>query len=129
MNMKKHVFKFVIMGLAAIAGFGAISMLLWNWLMPCIFGLAAINFWQALGLLALGRILLGGIGIGGKHWMGGMHGAMHRHHNPIREKWEKMTPEERTEFVKKNRPFGRGFEPFERGFDDRFNPVEPEKKD
>ncbi|MDR3217720.1 MAG: hypothetical protein LBU22_01855 [Dysgonamonadaceae bacterium] len=129
--MKKQVFKFVMMGLVAIAGFGAITMLLWNWLMPCIFGLAVINFWQALGLLALGRILLGGTGIRGKHGLGGMHRGMHKHHNPIREKWEKMTPEEREEFVKNRHfgpGFGRGFGHFGRGCDDRFNPGEPEKK-
>jgi hypothetical protein len=127
--MKKHVegrhtgahFRFGLMGLTAIAGFSAITMLLWNWLIPCIFGLATINFWQALGLLVLIRILFGGIG--GKHWMGM---GMHNHHNPIREKWMKMTPEERQEFVK-DRRFGH--HPFGRGFDDRFNPEEPEKKD
>lgn len=28
-------------------------MLLWNWLMPKIFGLIVINFWEALGLCLL----------------------------------------------------------------------------
>lgn len=28
-------------------------MWLWNWLMPMIFGLMKINFWQALGLKVL----------------------------------------------------------------------------
>jgi hypothetical protein len=109
-----------MMGLVAIAGFGAITMLLWNWLAPGIFGLTAISFWQALGLLALGRILLGGIGIGGKHGMG------RHHHNPIHERWMKMTPEEREEFVKKRR-FGH---PFVRDFEHNcFNRDEPEKKE
>ncbi len=26
------------------------TMLLWNWLMPTIFGLTEITFWQALGI-------------------------------------------------------------------------------
>jgi hypothetical protein len=130
MKKKKHVFGVHVfgvgmMGLAAIAGFSAITMLLWNWLVPCIFGLAVINFWQALGLLVFVRILFGGIGA--KNWMGM---AMNNHRNPIREKWMKMTPEERQEFVKDRRfghhPFGRNFG---HGFDDRFNPEEPEKKD
>lgn len=30
---------------------------LWNWLMPSIFGLNAVTFWQALGLLFLSSIL------------------------------------------------------------------------
>ncbi len=33
------------------------TMLLWNWLMPEIFGLKAITFWQALGLNILSGIL------------------------------------------------------------------------
>jgi hypothetical protein len=32
-------------------------MWLWNWLMPSIFGLPFITFWQALGLNALATIL------------------------------------------------------------------------
>jgi membrane protein required for beta-lactamase induction len=34
-------------------------MLLWNWLMPDIFGLPTITFWQAMGLSALGNFLFG----------------------------------------------------------------------
>lgn len=32
-------------------------MLLWNWLMPVIFGLGKIGFWQAVGLNFLSSIL------------------------------------------------------------------------
>jgi len=32
-------------------------MLLWNWLMPAIFGLCKIGFWQSLGLLILSGML------------------------------------------------------------------------
>lgn len=32
-------------------------MLLWNWLMPVIFGLPQITFWQAVGLNMLSSIL------------------------------------------------------------------------
>ena len=32
-------------------------MLLWNWLMPQIFGLPEVNLWQAMGLLALSAFL------------------------------------------------------------------------
>ena len=31
--------------------------LLWNWLMPLIFGLPAISFWQAAGMMLLVNIL------------------------------------------------------------------------
>ncbi len=90
------------------AGFSAIVMLLWNWLIPSIFGLAIINFWQALGLLVLARILFGGFSHGRKMMHGGM---MHKMHggNPIREMWMKMTPEEREAFIqKRNEHFHRG---------------------
>lgn len=38
--------------------FGVVVMLLWNWLMPIIFGLPTITFWQTYGLLWLIRLLV-----------------------------------------------------------------------
>jgi hypothetical protein len=35
------------------------TMLLWNWLMPYLFGLPVISFWQSLGLCLLFRCLFG----------------------------------------------------------------------
>jgi len=37
--------------------FGGPLMVLWNWLMPTIFGLPEIGFWQACGLQLLATIL------------------------------------------------------------------------
>jgi len=37
--------------------FGGPLMVLWNWLMPTIFGLTEITFWQACGLQLLATIL------------------------------------------------------------------------
>ena len=68
--------------------FGEIVMHLWNWLMPAIFGLKMITFWQAIGLLILGRILVGGLGGGG-----GPRSRRHRRH--LAERWENLSPEER----------------------------------
>ncbi len=42
-------------GMALILGF--VVMWLWNWLMPTIFGLTKITFWQAWGLVVLSHIL------------------------------------------------------------------------
>ena len=84
--------------LIMVAGFSAVVMLLWNWLIPGLFGLTTICFWQALGLLVLFRILFGGIG-----WKNRVRKMEHHHRNPIREKWLKMTPEEQVEFLKKRR--------------------------
>ncbi len=96
--MKRMKFLMPVGFLAIAAGFSAVVMLLWNWLMPAIFGLIAINFWQALGLLVLARILFGNFGHKHKR-MHGMHGMHHGGH--LREKWMKMTDEERKEFIKK----------------------------
>ena len=35
-------------------------MLLWNWLMPMIFGLTTLTFWQAFGLMLLCSFLFKG---------------------------------------------------------------------
>lgn len=77
---------------------GWVVMFLWNALLPEIFGLPTITFWQAAGLLALSRILFGNMKGGGGHW------KHHHAHNyggwkgHWKEKWEakwaNMTPEE-----------------------------------
>ena len=98
--MKTKGFKIAgitLLAIAAITGFTFAVMLLWNALIPEIFGLGIISFWQALGLLVLSRLLFGGFGHGGSGF-GGM-----RHKNAIREKWMHMTPEQRKEFVNKRR--------------------------
>jgi hypothetical protein len=43
---------------------GEVVMRLWNWLLPPLFGWRQVTFWQALGVLALCRILFGGHGMG-----------------------------------------------------------------
>jgi len=42
--------------------FGLIVKVLWNWLMPPLFGLAQITFWQAFGIVLLAKLLFGGAG-------------------------------------------------------------------
>src|SRR6185437_4485784 len=70
--------------------FGFVIMHLWNWLMPVIFGLHAITFWQALGLFIFSKILFGG-------FRGGFGGRRHWKHQ-MQERWEQMSPEEREKF-------------------------------
>ncbi|NHK40197.1 hypothetical protein, partial [Thermus thermophilus] len=51
-----------IKALAQLLGFfikPAVLMLLWNWLMPGIFGLATIGYLKAFGLYLISRILIG----------------------------------------------------------------------
>jgi hypothetical protein len=49
----------MVVGIFAVAAllFGLPLMLLWNWLMPVIFGLPTITFWQAVGLNFLSSTL------------------------------------------------------------------------
>jgi hypothetical protein len=77
---------------------GELVMHLWNWLAPILFGWRQITFWQAVGLLALCRILFGGWG--GHHGpRSNMRGRMgERMRQRMDERWEKMTPEEREKF-------------------------------
>ena len=63
----KHIFRiigFVILGILGAALFafvlGYFVMYLWNWLMPDIFGLKTITFWQAAGVIILARMVFGG---------------------------------------------------------------------
>src|SRR5262245_4124623 len=92
-----------ILGLAIFTAIGGlIVMLLWNWLGPELFGLRLITFWQAIGLLALCRILFGGFGMGGGGRRGSHRRLDKRIHERIderlRERWEQMSPEERERF-------------------------------
>ena len=81
----------LIMGTIIVLGFGQAVLHLWNWLMPAVFGLRTITYWQALGLLGLGWLLFGGP----RGFFHG-HGGHWRHR--MKERWESMTPEERERF-------------------------------
>lgn len=69
-NMGERRFTFariafwILTGLAAALFFSAIFAVavtfLWNWLMPGIFGVKQIDYLQALGLIVLTRLLVGG---------------------------------------------------------------------
>ena len=86
---------------------GELVRLLWNWLTPTLFGWRAITFWQALGLLALCRILFGG-----RHFSGSGRSALrHRVRQRMAEKWERMTPEEREKWRQSFRGRCGPFEP------------------
>jgi hypothetical protein len=94
MNMRKRWFWIVPLAIVAIPLFlfvgGEVVMHLWNWLLPPLFGWRTLGFWQALGLLALCRILFGGLGHGGPGGHGGGRGFRGRCRN--------MNPEAREKF-------------------------------
>ena len=104
--MKRYRFvrglKFVLFAALFVTVLGFVLMSLWNWLMPALFGWHLINFWQAVGVLVLSKILFGGFrGHPGRHlyWR-----------RRMMERWEQMTPEEREKFRQGMRgrcgPFG-----------------------
>ena len=80
---------------------GEVVMKLWNWLLPPLFGWRQITFWQGLGLLALCRILFGGLGIHGS--------GRSNFRRRMRDRCEHVTPEERERFRQRMRErFGIG---------------------
>ncbi len=81
---------FILFGILLLGLVGLIVNILWNVLMPAIFGLPAIGFWQALGLLLLTRLLFGRFG----GW-----GRRIRKTRFVRG-WNDLTPEERQRFRK-----------------------------
>jgi len=87
-----------ILGIALFAYIGGqIVMRLWNWLLPALFGIRMITFWQALGVLILCRILFGGLSHGG-HGSKSRGRAVDRVADRVAERWDRMTPEERERF-------------------------------
>jgi len=57
-----HILKWIGIILALALVLGLIVQLLWNWLMPEIFGLARITILQGIGMLVLTRLLFGRMG-------------------------------------------------------------------
>jgi hypothetical protein len=82
--------KFALLAVVVLALVGAVVMALWNALLPGLFGLPAIGFWQALGLLVLSKILLGGLR--------GGHGGRMRWRARMADRWAAMSDEERARF-------------------------------
>jgi hypothetical protein len=83
-NRKKHFARGIGFGIVFLAFFSLIVFLLWNWLMPAIFGLTAINYFQAVGILILTKILLFGFNKRVGPW----------DHRKAREYWRKRFEEE-----------------------------------
>ena len=103
MKHYKLVIGTVVLGAIAIGLFTLAVMLLWNWLMPELFNLSTIDFWQAMGLLALSKIFFSGFGGAHhsyekkkkKHW-----------HKKFEEKWRNMSHSKHDEFAQKMKDKG-----------------------
>lgn len=87
---------FVLIAAALLGVMSAVVMWLWNAILPPVTGVGTLNYWQAMGLLILFRILSGGFRFRGfrsrrnttRRWQ-------------WREKWMNMSEEERAEFKAK----------------------------
>ena len=90
----KKVLLIILFVFAVIVPLGFIVMVLWNNILATVLHVGVINFWQALGILLLSKILFGG-------FPGGWRRHDHRGHEWRKEmlkKWKTMTPEEREKF-------------------------------
>ena len=100
-NKGTWIAKGIFFGLLFVSVVTGATMLLWNQLAVSIFGLPAISFFQALGLMILGRLLTGGFrprgGFG--HKMRGRY---------MRERWQNLSPEQREQFMHRFRNRGCG---------------------
>jgi hypothetical protein len=94
MNKATKILKWTLLGVVFVIAFGGLVMVLWNWLIPSIFNLREINFWEALGLLVLGKLLFGGFH--GKDKSRSMRWKQHYYN-----KFSSMTPEDRERFKAK----------------------------
>jgi hypothetical protein len=81
---------FILFAAIWLAVMGLVISLLWNYLVPSIFHLRQITFFEGLGLLILCRVLFGGLrgwgpGMRKARWVAG---------------WKDLTPEQRERFRK-----------------------------
>ena len=80
---------------AFIVPLGFIVMALWNNVLAVVLHLSMINFWQALGIFTLSRILFGGFP-GKPGWRG--HGRRRQQMEEMRNKWFHLSTDEKQEF-------------------------------
>lgn len=78
-----RLFAFLVMAVVLALVFGYLVMLLWNWLMPAVFGAREVTYWQAAGLILLARLLVGTSSGGG-----GRRGKWRRESRQGRDYWK-----------------------------------------
>ena len=94
--MQRNILKGFMFFMAVVLGLGLATMILWNALLPAMFNFPTIGFFQAIGLLLLGRLIFGGLG------RSDMHDHAHVH---FKDKWRRMSTEERREFMRRRHLF------------------------
>jgi len=93
----KYGFKIIPMVILAIVLATAAVMLLWNAVLVPVLGVVSITYWQAMGILALSRLLFGGKckhrGHKGRHYCYGHEGS--GKHQRWKEKFENLSEDEK----------------------------------
>lgn len=89
-----------ILAIAILTSAGsALTMVLWNAIIPGVCGFQTINFVEALGLLALGLTLSGGITIPLAAMLHLLHPGHRKRSHELRERWKNMSDEDRRAFM------------------------------
>ena len=95
------ILKGIVFVTLAVLLLGFITMHLWNFVVPALFGGPVITFGMALGLLALSKLLFGGFG---RSWgwgcgcRSGKWKGKHYWRERIEARMSQMTPEEKESF-------------------------------
>ena len=98
MKKAKYVAGAIFFGTAFLILATIITMWLWNWLMPSIFSLGTITFWQAGGILILSKILFSG-GCHSRNWYSSR--KKKYWHSRMEEKWNKIPDEKKERIIQK----------------------------
>ncbi len=92
---RRHRIMLIVAGLVAgVFGLSALVMVLWNLIIPQVFGVAAVSYWQAMGLFVLAHLL---VKSGPPHHF--IRGMKHeRWRRMMDEQIYRMSPEQRKAF-------------------------------
>jgi hypothetical protein len=88
-NERRFIFFIPLVLLVLTVLTGAV-MLLWNNVLAVVLHISTVTFWQALGILALSKILFGGFR--GAQW------TKHEWKRKMMQRWDGMTPEQKEKF-------------------------------
>ena len=85
--------KFIVLGVAGLALFTYVVLLLWNWLIPELFNGPILTYWQTLGILVLTKIIFSGVRPG--------HGRCGSYSSDKSERWSYRSARHREYWKKK----------------------------
>lgn len=94
MKHSKKFYWFMPVALTIFVSLPFVIVFLWNRLLPDLFGIQEISYWQAVGLFLLTRIFFGS-------FHSNHHSSEQKNH--MHEKWLEMNEEERDAFIKRRK--------------------------